>query len=81
MESFGNYLTFINRLWKKQRKVLDSEKEPKKELVKVLTLKQEPRKKTVKVPNPKTGTKNQTESEKLVSPRYMWNRVLLILEN
>ena len=45
MELLGNYFTFINRPWKNLRKVLDSEKEMKKEPEKVLTLKQEPRKK------------------------------------
>ena len=33
---------------------------------------QEPRKKPVMVPRSKTGTENQTESEKLVSPRCSW---------
>ena len=45
MESLSNYLTFRNRPGgKNQRKVIDSEKEPKKEPVKGLTLKQESKK-------------------------------------
>ena len=69
MKSLGHCLTFRNRPWKKQRTVLDSEKEPKKEPVKVLPLKQEQRKKLVKVLDNKTGDENQTESEKLVLTR------------
>jgi len=60
---------------KTRRKVLDSEKEPKKEPVKVLTLKQEPRKKPVKVLDYKTGTENRTDCLKLVSPSYRWLRL------
>ena len=64
MELLESYLTFRNIPVKIERKVLDTEKNPKKKPVKVFTPKQELRKKLVKVLDSKTGTKNQTESKK-----------------